>query len=286
MWKKYGQIFTLCSWLFSAEVFAFPKKIASGTVGTDEVLLEILKGEEERIVALSKLADDPRYSFITQIPKSVKARVGDNVENVLLLKPDIVFLASYTGALISEQLKAAGIKVHVQKSFDSFDDVKANIQEVGNLVGKPKEALALVKGMEAKIARAKKEQKTCKKGKKPSFLQYVANDFLPGEGTIIDDVGHIAGYRNLLRDISWKGWAQISQEILIQQNPDVIIASENDAPTKEKMLEILRKSPTWKRMSAVREGRIILVPDRLLYTVSHHTADLVTFLITERPCPV
>lgn len=267
----------------AGEVRAFPQRIASGTVGTDEILLKLLKGEESRIIAVSRLADDPRYSFVTEIPKTVKARVGDNIESLLLLRPDLVFIASYTAARISDPLKAAKVNVHVQRSFTSFADIKANIKDVGLKVGKAKEAEGLVKEMELKVSESLRKQKSCPR--KPRFLQYVASDFLPGRGTIIDDLGEIAGYHNVLRDVNWESWSPISQELLVQQKPDVIIASAADAPTKEALLEKLRSSPVWTKLDAVKNGRIILVPDRLLYTVSHHVADLLIFLIENRSCP-
>lgn len=275
--------FAFCGLLIATEAGALPQRIASGTVGTDEILLNLLKGEESRLIAVSLFADNPRYSFLTEIPKTVKARVGDNIENLLLLKPDLVFIASYTASRISDQLKSAKVNVHVQRSFGSFGDIKANIREVGLKVGKGKEAEALVLGMDKKVEEALKKQKTCPR--KPRFLQYVASDFLPGRGTIIDDVGEIAGYHNALRDINWQGWTPISQEVLAQQTPDVIIASAADASSKEALLEKLRTSPAWKNLNAVKKAQIVLVPDRLLYTVSHHAAELVTFLIENRPCP-
>ncbi|RZA20639.1 MAG: ABC transporter substrate-binding protein [Proteobacteria bacterium] len=268
----------------SSLAIAAPDRIASGTVGTDEILLELLKGEESRIVAVSHFAEDPRYSFISAVPKSIRGRVGGNIENLLLQKPDLVFIASYTAASIAEQLKAAKVKVHVQKSFGSFRDIKENIHEVGRLIGKTKESNALVSDMETKVSAALKKQTAC--ARKPSFLQYVASDFLPGKGTIIDDVGEIAGYHNVLRDIDWQGWTQISQEILVQQKPDVILASAADAANKDEFLKKLREHAAWQKMDAVKEGRVIFVPDRLLYTVSQHATELVTFLIENRPCSV
>lgn len=281
MLKRIANVGLICAFL-SSPAYALPQRIASGTVGTDEILLELLKGEESRLVAVSLFADDARYSFLTSIPKTVKARVGDNVENLLLLKPDLVFIASYTASTISEQLKAAKVKVHVQKSFGAYKDIQNNIREIGELVGKTREAQALVRAMDEKVEAARKKQETCKT--KPTFLQYVSNDFVPGRGTIIDDVGEIAGYHNVLRDIGWKGWTQISQEVLVQQNPDVILASESDAPNKKILLDKLRTSPAWQKLTAVKDGKIIMIPERLLYTVSQHTADLLSYLISVRPC--
>ena len=277
-------VWILCSLFLSANLAAapMPQRIASGTVGTDEILLSLLKGEEERIVAVSTFADNPKYSFITTLPKSVKARVGDNIESLLVLKPDLVIVASYTSPEVLEQLKAAKVNVHVLKSFGGVKDIKGNILELGRLVGKEKAAEAMVGGMEKTMSDALGKQPKCKK--RPTVLQYASSDILPGKGTIIDDVVDVAGYHNVLRDIDFKGWSPISGEVLVQQKPDFIIASAADALDRKALLEKLRHSAGWQKLSAVQKDRIILVPDRLLYTVSYHVAELVAFLAGEMKC--
>jgi iron complex transport system substrate-binding protein len=246
------------------------------------LLLALLKGEESRIVALSTFADNPKYSFITEIPKSVKARVGDNIESLLVLKPDLVIVASYTAAEITEQLKAAKVNVQVQKSFAGVKDIEDNIKEIGRLIGKDKEAQAMIANMEKTMDAAIGKQPKCKR--RPTLLQYASSDILPGTETIIDDVAERAGYHNVLRDIAFKGWRPISGEILAQQKPDLIIASAADAASKEELIAKMKKSSGWQKLDAVQKGKVILIPDRLLYTVSYHVAELVAFLAEQLAC--
>lgn len=281
--KRFLNIATL-SLLFSANLSAgaMPQRIASGTVGTDETLLVLLKGEEQRLVALSTLADNPKYSFIQEIPKSVKARVGDNIESLLFVKPDLVVLASYSSADIIEQLKAAKVNVKVQKAFGGISDIETNIKELGALIGKEKEADILVDSMEKLIADALAKQPKCKK--RPTVIQYASNYIVPGTDTIIDDIAERAGFHNVLRDINFKGWSPISAEVLVQLKPDFIIASAADASSKEALQKMLLQAAAWQKLDAVKNGRIILVPDRLLYTVSYHAAELLGFLATELRC--
>lgn len=281
--KRFLHIAAL-SLIFSAKLSAAasPQRIASGTVGTDETLLVLLKGEEQRLVALSTFADNPRYSFIQEIPKSVKARVGDNIESLLVVKPDLVILASYSSAEIQEQLKTAKVKVKVQKAFGGITDIETNIKELGTLVGKEKEAEILVASMEKTIADSRAKQPKCKK--RPTVIQYASSYIIPGKGTIIDDVAERAGFHNALRDINFEGWSPISPEVLVQQKPDFIIASAADAPSKEALQKMLLQSSGWQKLDAVKKGRIILVPDRLLYTVSYHVGELLSFLAGELRC--
>lgn len=262
----------------------FPQRIASGTVGSDEILLQLLKGDEQRLIAVSTFAVDPRYSFIEKLPPSVKGRVGENIESLLLLKPDLVIIASYTSVEVAAQLKAAKVNVQIQKSFGGLKDIEANILELGKLTGKDKEAEVLVASMETTIDKAIANQAKCKQ--RPKVLQYASSDILPGTETIIDDIMERSGFHNILRDINFKGWAPISSEILAQQNPDFIIASSVEAPSKAALIEKMMHSAAWGKLDAVKNGRVIMIPDRLLYTVSHHAAELVVFLAKELKCSV
>ncbi|MBC7658322.1 MAG: ABC transporter substrate-binding protein [Chitinophagaceae bacterium] len=276
--------YSLLSLIISSQAgaAAYPQRIASGTVGADEVLVKLLKGDEQRLIAVSTFADDPKYSFLKELPKSVKARVGGSVENLLVLQPDLVILASYTSPEITKQLKNAKINVEIQKAFGSVLDVEHNIRSLGKLIGKDKEAEDTVNEMEKEIASALAKQPKC--GRRPSVLQYESNDVLPAADTIFDDVVERAGFHNILRDMKLSGWVNVSHEILVQQKPDFILASAADAKNKDELLKKMNASPAWQTFDAVKKGRVILVPDRLLYTVSQHVSELVSFVAGELKC--
>ena len=84
-----------------------PEKIVSLTVGSDEILLELLNTdyERQRISALSSLADDPVYSESIEMAKKVRGRVGAQIESVVNLKPDLVICAQYTNPDTLAKLK-------------------------------------------------------------------------------------------------------------------------------------------------------------------------------------
>ncbi|HEY8459429.1 MAG TPA: ABC transporter substrate-binding protein, partial [Blastocatellia bacterium] len=71
-----------------------PQRIASQTLGTDEILLAICP--PERIVALSNLADDENYSNAVEAARQIPNRTTEGPEQILQLKPDLIFVASYS----------------------------------------------------------------------------------------------------------------------------------------------------------------------------------------------
>lgn len=273
-------LFCLQTRLFAAE--KPPQRIASGTVGTDEILVDLLtkKGEMSRLIAVSMFSDDPKYSFLYPVPPSIKGRVGSSLEALLALKPDLAILSSYNKEELPAQLRAAGVKVIVQGNFRSVEDIENNIRRIGTLIGAEAEAAQLVAFMEARIQAAVRGQKNCR----PTLLQYSSNDVLPGVDTIFNNAAERAGFKNVTANMKLKGWAQISQEVLVQMNPDFVVVSKADAADEARFRKMLLGVPGWGKIKAVKEGRFIFVPDRLLYTVSQHIVELVEHLAKEHRC--
>ncbi|HYX31897.1 MAG TPA: ABC transporter substrate-binding protein [Oligoflexus sp.] len=271
------------SWLGLA---ASPQRIASATVGTDEILFDILSRRQElhRLIAVSIFSDNKSYSHLDKLPSSIKGRVGDSVEALLALKPDLVIVASYNRQEISHQVKAAGIPIITQDNFRSLMDIQNNIRLIGRVTGTEKEAEALVQEMQRDLHNAKPKQ-ACKKGD-PTFLQYSGYDTVPGADTIINDAAAHAGLINLAARLKLKGWAPLSQEVLATLNPDFIIVAGDPAQAKT-IHKQLKKAPAWQKLAAVQAGRVVVIPERQLYTVSHHVTKLVRTLADARTmqCP-
>ncbi len=278
----------LRSWLWfllvlanSVGFAAAPQRIASATVGTDEILFEILSRRQElhRLIAVSIFSDNKKYSHLDKIPSSIKGRVGDSVEALLALKPDLAIVASYNRQEISHQLNAAGVQVVLQENFRSLSDIQDNIRMIGRVTGTSKEADALVQEMQKEL-QASKAASVCVGGD-PTFIQYSSYDTVPGSGTIINDAAQHAGLQNLAARLKLSGWAPLSQEVVATLNPDFVVTSGEPEQKKEIQAQLLR-SPAWQKLKAVQAGRLIIIPDRQLYTVSHHVTKLVKTLAAAR----
>ena len=88
-----------------------PVRIMSMNISIDEVLWEIV--EKDRIVALSKLADDPQISSISKEVKNLKGRVSSgNIEQILAYQPDLIIVPDYNMGFI-KSLRSLGLKVCV-----------------------------------------------------------------------------------------------------------------------------------------------------------------------------
>ena len=117
---------------------AKPVRIASLTMFTDEVLLELVA--PRRIVAVTAFAVDPAISNVTAKAAGIPNKLSMNVEVLVSLKPDLLFAANWTEADKVKQLRAAGIPVYLTGTGVTFDGIAAKISRVGLLVGEPAKA--------------------------------------------------------------------------------------------------------------------------------------------------
>jgi len=66
-----------------------PRRIVSQTLATDEILLALCA--PSRIVALSALAGDVKYSNVVEKAQQVAGQAGDNVEQILSFQADLIY---------------------------------------------------------------------------------------------------------------------------------------------------------------------------------------------------
>jgi iron complex transport system substrate-binding protein len=251
-----------------------PARIASQTLGTDEILLAICR--PERIVALSKFALDPKYSNVVDEARAAGAPAVQNVEDILQLNPDLIFVASYSRAETIEQLQAAGAPAFRFANFDRIEDIKTNIRTVGHATGDDAEAESLVRRMDDELAsiRARIPQG----GVRPRVMSYGSSGHTAGANTLFDDIIRSAGGTNVTAEHGINGFAKISAEQLLEWQPDFIVVGANQGEFEEVRRRLLA-SPAVATTNAARAGRVITMDNRYFLTVSHHVVRAVEALV-------
>jgi iron complex transport system substrate-binding protein len=187
---------------------------------------------------------------------------GPNLEQLAALDPDLVF-SSRTWAKGNESIGDLGIEVRVQEPF-RLNGAYAQTRVIGGLVGKRRQAEALAESMKRSVARARKGI-----AERPTVMLILGVGrtpfvFLPNSWG--GDMVTKAGGRLLTGGVSsGSGFERISDEVVVAEDPDVIIAvphaSEDDIPS---LTEYLRTNPAWQTTSAVRDGRIHISVDNSL----------------------
>ena len=76
----------------------------------------------------------------------------------------------------------------------------------------------------------------------------------PGSGTFQDDLIGKAGGTNIARDLT--GWAAISLEVVVQANPEVMIASVSYATGEDLSFQFIKEEPRLSNTDARQNDQV------------------------------
>ena len=187
---------------------------------------------------------------------------GPNLEQLASLNPGLVF-NSPTFAKGTQGMRALKIRVATNEPRNIAGAVTETTR-IGAIVGKRRQAAALAKSLRASVTKARKRIRD-----RPTVLLILGVGrtpftFLPNSwgGDVVTKAGGTlltAG----LKDRS--GFARISDEAVVAEDPDVIIAvphaAAKDIPS---ITRYLRSNPAWAGTSAVRKKRVYVSTDNAL----------------------
>ncbi len=239
-----------------------PERIASRTLATDEILLEI--AEPERIVLLSPFAGDPRFSVSADRARRLGRVGGFSTEEILAASPDLVFAASFNTQETLAQLEAAGVPVVVLLNHESLAAIAENIRIVGFAIGRDREAERLVESMQSRLAETRTRAASRVAGLR---IVHWSGGVVLGSRTVFDDAVRYLGAVNLAAEKGLEGWPRISAEQVVIWDPDVIFTDSygaNDAGVG-----------TLDGTRAARLGNLESLDGRDMAAISHHVAGMV-----------
>jgi iron complex transport system substrate-binding protein len=199
-----------------------PKRIVSMNVCVDQYL--ILLADPQQIGALSRFSRDPTMSFYAS--RAARYPVSrSSVEEVLALKPDMVFASPYRSKAAFRPLERRGVPILEIGAADTFDQMLAQARQIAAAVGHPERGEALVAQMRARLAVVEARPKA-----KGVAAYYQRRGFVTGEGTLVDDIMRRAGFENLARRMKLGPLAQVSLEAMLRAHPDYLILESNLPP--------------------------------------------------------
>ena len=206
-------------------------------------------GAGDMVVGRGEYCDSP--AEVLDVP-SVQSGYDTNTEQIIALEPQVLFMS--TMAQSEEQiqaLEAAGVAVVVSETTD-IQGVYSAIEMIGKALGKEDKASALVD-----------EMKTC-------FADIAAKSEGDGTKTVYFEVSPlqyglwtaVIGLKNCFDDV--EGWASISEEQVLERNPDYIVTitmyfGEGPTPTEE-----LLARPGWENVTAIKNAAILNLVDNEL----------------------
>ncbi len=205
------------------EFEAAPEKIVSLSPSCTEILYAL--GLGDKMVGVSNWCTYPEE---TAEVEKVGDTINVNVERVIELEADVVFVSGFAAAESVSALNAAGIKVYSIGAKD-VEEIYHTITSVGNITGTGEKAAELVNDMKAKLTALTEKLQNLEN--KSVFIDVGmlyssgSEDYLGASLSLIhaDNIALSAG----------KNSPQLSAEAVIELNPQVYIAM-SDAGSFEK----------------------------------------------------
>lgn len=250
-----------------------PRRIVSQVLNVDEILLAICP--RDRIVGVSKFSRSAAYSNVAaEVERSGLPQV-EQAEDILRLKPDLVFVASYSQAEIVDLLKAGGAPVVRIANYDRVDDIIGNIRFIGRTIGEDAAAEQVIADMQRRLDRVRARVSAA--GRQPTVMSYDTSGYTAGANTLFDDVIRRAGGTNVSATRGVTGFGRINEEQILAWKPEYLVcgaAANEDAAVRRRLLA----NPAIAASSVVKSGHLVLMDTRRFLTASQHVVDAVESL--------
>jgi iron complex transport system substrate-binding protein len=230
-------------------------RIVSAAPSVTEILAAL--GLRDAIVGRTRYCTHP--PGIEEVP-SFGALLDISTESLLASKPSLIIISG-TSRSIADRL--APLKIPVESvPDDSLEDVFSAIQRIGDLCGRPKTAALLCKNLRDDL-----DSVVSRFGGGNALRVLVATGplanpprapFVAGPQSFYDELLEMGGHRNALPDEA-ASFGELSLEMLLSINPNVIVELDPDAATNDPA-DALARWGTIGPLDAVRNRRLIVLP--------------------------
>jgi len=200
--------------------------------------------------------------------------LGPNLEQIAALHPGLV-ISSNTWAKGNEAMEKLGIRVETRDP-RSIAGALADTYKIGEAVGRKHAAREVLKRMRTRIAAAESGIRRHPRVMVILGVGRAPFTFLPNSwgGSLV----RAAGGELLTGGASARsGFQRISDEVVVAENPDVIIAVPHADPEDVPALtRFLKNDPAWSSTKAARTGRLYVSVNNSLLQAGTDIARTIT----------
>lgn len=235
------------------------QRIISLAPSNTEILFAL--GAGSQVIGRDEFSDYPEAA--TSLPVVGGSMGKYNLEEIVRLQPDLVLAAAINTPEQVKALEDLGLTVYYLANPNDLDELNANLQLIGRFTGREKEAGQLVASLQQRVAAVEKTLENVSARPKV-FYELDATDpakpWTAGPGTFITTLIDMAGGESIGAGLPSQ-WAQISQEELLLQNPDIILLGDAAYGVTP---EQVASRPGWETLKAVKNQQVYPFDDDLV----------------------
>lgn len=232
------------------EVAENVERVVALTAGQCEIVYAL--GAGDLMVGRGEYCNYPEEALEVA---SVQSGFETNIEQIIALDPQVVIMSKMDQS--EEQVTAlenAGIAVCMDDETD-IEGAYNSIRVIGEVLNREKEAEEVIKEMQDTFTEVQEKAKEKEGGSiyfEVSPLEYGL--WTTGKNTFMNEIGEMIGLTNIFEDV--EGWAEVSEEQVIERNPDFITTitmyfGEGQTPVEEIM-----GRPGWQDMTAIKNEKV------------------------------
>jgi iron complex transport system substrate-binding protein len=225
-------------------------RVVSLSPTATEILFAIDAGD--LVVAVDVYSNHP-----ADAPASDLDGFVPNVEAIAALDPQLVVMQSNEAAA---GLEAIGITVIQQDSPATFDEMYAQIEQVGAATGRVAEAAEVVLGIQTDIAALQAEAPDA--GDLTYYHELGTEYYSLSGDSFIAEVYGLFGLTNIGDQAdgdAFAGYLQLTEEFILGADPDLIFLA--DTIFAEQTAQTVAARPGWGDLTAVQNGDVIELDD-------------------------
>ena len=222
----------------------------------------------DALVGRGEYCDYP--AEVLEVP-AVQSGSETNIEQIIALEPQILFMSAM--AQTEEQVQSlenAGIRVVVSDAQD-IEGTYTAIGMIGTLLGRTAEAETIINDMKDTFASL---AGICGDGEKSVYFEVSPLEWglwTAGGSTFMNEIAELLGLRNCFAEVD--GWAPISEEQVLERNPDYIVTISMYSGEGPTPVEEICARTGWENVTAVKNGAVFNLPDNELSRPAPRLAD-------------
>ncbi|MFC4986551.1 PGF-CTERM-anchored ABC transporter substrate-binding protein [Saliphagus infecundisoli] len=245
-----------------------PERVVALQASDAQTVFEI--GAEESLVGMPINDFTSHHDAGNRTNVAVEGQQNVDVETVVDLEPDVVLAANVTAPEDVEQLREAGVTVYHFETAEDLTDVRENVQRTGELTGACEGAQERIDWMDERLGALE----TALEGvERPLAYWSMGGGYTAGNGTFQNAILETAGVENLAAEAGIAGWQEISNEVVIEENPEWIVYGSADPEMEPALSEGAMET------TAYEEGNLVAVDSNAVSQPAPHVVTAIETIV-------
>ena len=202
---------------------------------------------EKNILAVINECD---YPEILKSKEKVGSFSSPNIEKIVALQPDMIFISGLEQEVIKNKLNKLGMKVY-QFYPNNINDLIKIFEDIGKLLNKENSSLKIINTFQSEL------NSIIIPENKPKIYVEIYNNPLMTVSTnsFIGDIIEKSGGKNIFQNLP-RDYCRVSAESIVEKNPDIIIITYSGIVKSE-----IKNRLGWGNVNAIINDRIYTPED-------------------------